>query len=74
MEQRPFLDEQTLSIITHIPSGRALNCYVEFLHSVIKFREGGGSISKIMENKFTLENYTASLLKKLFESIYQHFA
>lgn len=24
---------------------------------------GGGSISKIMENKFTLENYTASLLK-----------
>lgn len=44
MEQRPFLDEQTLSIITHIPSGRALNCYVEFLHSVIKFSGGGGGI------------------------------
>ena len=33
-EKRPFFNDQLLSVITHIPSGRALNVYVNFLKSI----------------------------------------
>lgn len=33
-EKRPYFNEETLSVITHIPSGRALNQYVGFLENI----------------------------------------
>ena len=33
-EFRPFVDKKLLSVITHIPSGRALNVFINFLSSI----------------------------------------
>lgn len=46
-ELRPFLDDKFLSVITHIPSGRALNAYVKFLESINPNKNFWGIIDKL---------------------------
>ena len=33
-EKRPYFADSTLSVITHIPSGRMLSCYINFLKTI----------------------------------------
>lgn len=72
MEQRPYLNNKTLSIITHIPSGRALNCFVGFIEELFSLANSDKSAWDIFQN-ITLEDIKKSTLLfdlGVFESAY----
>ncbi|MGL4367556.1 MAG: sedoheptulokinase [Brevinemataceae bacterium] len=72
LDQRPYLNNQTLSIITHIPSGRALNCFMGFIDDCIAFGEGTKSSWDILSS-LTLDdllNAPFDINLTVFESAY----
>jgi len=46
-EKRPYFDNKILSVITHIPSGRAFNTYINFLKTVNSEQDYWQILSKI---------------------------
>lgn len=40
LDQRPYFDGKALSLLSHIPSGRALNCFMGILEECIKWAKG----------------------------------
>lgn len=65
-EKRPFFDNKTLSVITHIPSGRALNHFIGFLENInpnINFWDELGKIT--LEE---VKNSTLQIDLAIFES------
>ncbi|WP_157153325.1 hypothetical protein [Brachyspira murdochii] len=72
MEQRPYFKDNSLSIITHIPSGRALNCFVGFIDECFKYVSSEMSAWKLFDN-IKLEDIINSSMKfnlKVFDSAY----
>ena len=73
MEQRPYFKNNSLSIITHIPSGRALNCFIGFIQECFKYTSSTKSAWELLNN-ITLEDVINSTLNfnlKVFNSAYK---
>ncbi|MEI0532256.1 FGGY family carbohydrate kinase [Brachyspira pilosicoli] len=72
MEQRPYFNNLNLSIITHIPSGRALNCYTGFIDECIKIGNSKISVWDLL-SKFTVKDLINSDINidlAVFDSAY----
>ncbi|MEI0493618.1 hypothetical protein R4J17_14375 [Brachyspira intermedia] len=72
MEQRPYFKNNSLSIITHIPSGRALNCFIGFIDECFKYVSSEMSAWKLFSN-IKLEDILNSSMNfnlKVFDSSY----
>lgn len=65
-EVRPFVDNTFLSVITHIPSGRALNTYVKFLESINSNKNFWGLIDGL--NLKNLEEASLNINLGVFSS------
>ncbi len=53
LEVRPFLNGLMMQTITHIPSGRMLNCYVGFLNDVAPLRDVWGLLATVTNTEMT---------------------
>lgn len=70
MEQRPYFNNKDLSIITHIPSGRALNCFIGFINDCFSYADSKLSAWDFLKN-LTIENILNSSMDfnlNVFES------
>lgn len=72
MEQRPYFKNNSLSIITHIPSGRALNCFVGFIDECFKYVSSEISAWKLFDNIKLEDIVNSSMIfnLKVFDSAY----
>lgn len=73
MEQRPYLNNKDLSIITHIPSGRALNCFIGFINDCFSYADSKLSAWDFLE-KITIKDIIESSIEfdlNVFESSYK---
>ena len=73
MEQRPYFDKKNLSIITHIPSGRALNCFIGFINDCFSYANSKLSAWNLLE-EITIKDIMESSIEfdlNVFESSYK---
>ena len=73
MEQRPYFDNKNLSIITHIPSGRALNCFIGFINDCFSYANSKLSAWNLLE-EITIKDIMESSIEfdlNVFESSYK---
>ena len=73
MEQRPYFNNKDLSIITHIPSGRALNCFIGFINDCFSYADSKLSAWDFLES-ITIEDIAQSNMEfnlNVFESSYK---
>ncbi len=73
MEQRPYLNNEDLSIITHIPSGRALNCFIGFINDCFSYTNSKLSAWDFLE-EITIKDIVESSMEfdlNIFESSYK---
>lgn len=69
-EKRPFFSNETLSVITHIPSGRCLNAFIGFLSEINPNKDFFESLSKISLEE--IENSTLEFDMALFSSAWNY--
>ena len=73
MEQRPYFDNKNLSIITHIPSGRALNYFIGFINDCFSYANSKLSAWNLLE-EITIKDIMESSIEfdlNVFESSYK---
>lgn len=72
MEQRPYFNSKTLSVITHIPSGRALNCFLGFIDECFKYASSAMSVWELFDDIKLRDiiNSSISFNLKVFDSAY----
>lgn len=73
MEQRPYFNNKDLSIITHIPSGRALNCFIGFINDCFSYADSKLSVWGFLES-LNLKDIAESNMEfdlNVFESSYK---
>lgn len=73
MEQRPYFKDEALSIITHIPSGRALNCFLSLIEDVFLYFDSKNSVWELFNNiKLSdLLNSNLNFNLSVFQSAYK---
>lgn len=69
-EKRPFFNGKLLSVITHIPSGRALNKFIDFLESVNPSTDFWKEFDKITFDEVAASDLNIDLA--LFESAWNY--
>ncbi len=65
-EKRPFFNKQNLSVITHIPSGRCLNVFINFLKEINPDKDFWKIFSEITQND--INNASLNFNLALFSS------
>lgn len=73
MEQRPYFNNKDLSIITHIPSGRALNCFIGFINDCFSYADSKLSAWDFLES-VTIKDIAESNMEfnlNVFKSSYK---
>jgi len=69
-EKRPYFSEKLLSVITHIPSGRAFNTYINFLKTINSEKDYWQILSKITMKD--IENADLNIDMAVFSSAWNY--